>query len=75
MSTQSKWLWLAGIIIIGGVLLLFGVPMQYVLLGGVLLLCPAMMLFMAKKARDENSKRGASPHTPPDQSDTDRNSK
>lgn len=77
MSKQSKWLWAIGILVLGAVLLDRGVPIQYLLLGGVLLLCPAMMLFMSKKGMDENSKKepGASLDTPPDRSDMDRESK
>jgi hypothetical protein len=40
MSTRRKWLWAIGIIAAGGALVAFGVPMQYVLIGGFLLLCP-----------------------------------
>ena len=46
MSTQSKWLCFAGILAAGVALLAFGVPTQYVLIGGLLLCCPLMMLFM-----------------------------
>ena len=76
MSKQSKWLWVVGALIVGGVLLDRGVPIQYILVGALVLLCPAMMLFMGKKHMDEDSKGkelGASPRGP--ESDTERKSK
>lgn len=76
MSTQNRWLWVVGALIVGGALVALGVPIQYVLVGGVVLLCPAMMLFMAKKGMNENSTKdlGASSDTPPGRSDTERKS-
>lgn len=64
MSTRGKWLWVVGALIVGAVLLDRGVPLQYVLVGAIVLLCPAMMLFMGKKHMDEEPKgkeRGTSP--------------
>lgn len=46
MNTQRKWVLAAGVITAGAALLAFGVPAQTVLIGGLVLLCPLMMLFM-----------------------------
>lgn len=76
MSIQSKWLWAAGILAAGAALVAFEVPMQYVLLGGLLLLCPLMMFFMGRHNMDGGSKKGAA-RTPSDtpHGGTDRKSK
>lgn len=71
ISTRRKWLWAIGIIAAGGALVAFGVPMQYVL-GGFLLLCPLMMFFMGGHNMDDGSKKGeprASSETPRDRPD------
>lgn len=67
MNTQNKWLWAVGAIAVGAALVAFGVPLQYVLIGGLLLMCPAVMFFMG--SRHEDSKKdqpSASSHTPRD---------
>lgn len=72
MRSQSKWLWAVGIIAGAAALLAFGVAMQYVLLIGLLLMCPLMMLFMGGKNMHAGSKKGepaASSDTPHDGSD------
>ena len=67
MSTQTKWLWAAGILTAGAALLAFGVPARYVLIGGLLLLCPAMMFFMGgSRGHSKKDQPGASTATPRD---------
>lgn len=69
MSAQKKWLWAVGAIAAGAALVAFGVPLQYVLIGGVLLLCPAMMIFMGGHGTDDAPGKGktrASSDMPPD---------
>lgn len=46
MSARNKLLLAIGIVIAAAVALAAGVPGQYVLFGVIVLLCPAMMLFM-----------------------------
>ena len=49
MSTRNKLLWSIGILAVAGGALAYGVPVQYVLIAGVLLLCPAMMFMHFSK--------------------------
>lgn len=61
MNTQRKWVLAAGVITAGAALLAFGVPAQTVVIGGLLLLCPLMMLFMMgghDTHRDDNRNEG-----------------
>lgn len=60
MNTQRKWLWAIGATAAGAALVAFGVPLEYVLIGGFLLLCPAMMLFMGGHNTDGDSRKGPS---------------
>ena len=59
MNTQRKWLSAAGILTLGGALLALGVSPQHLVVGALLLLCPAMMFFMCK-GMGETSGKGAS---------------
>lgn len=61
MSAQKKWPWALGAVAVGAGLVAFGVLLQYVLIGAVLLLCPAMMLFMGGHDADDASRKGKTP--------------
>lgn len=71
MSTRNKLLWAIGILAIAGAALAYGVPMQYVLIAGVLLLCPAMMFMHGHGGHDKSAKqrKDSSSHMPVDESE------
>lgn len=54
MSTRNKLLCAIGILAIAGAALAYGVPVQYVLIAGVLLLCPAMMFMHGGSGKGRN---------------------
>lgn len=56
MSTQRKWIIAAGIIALGAALVAWGLPAEYVVVGGLVLLCPLMMLFMGGHDRSGDAK-------------------
>ncbi len=45
MTTQSKVLWVVGVVVVAGVAVNLGVPPGTLLIVGVLVLCPAAMYF------------------------------
>lgn len=59
MKMQAKWLWAMSMFAIVASLFAFGVKIEYVLLIALLLLCPAMMLFMRGGSDEDRSQRGA----------------
>lgn len=72
MSTQRKWLWAVGAIAAGTALVAFGVPAHYVLIGGLLLFCPAMMFFMGREHDGSKKEQpGAASATPRDSAGKD----
>lgn len=58
MSTRNKLLWAIGILAVAGGALAYGVPVYYVFIGGILLLCPAMMFMHGHGGRNETGKDG-----------------
>lgn len=68
MNRRNKVLWAIGILAIAGGALAYGVPVQYVLIAGLVLLCPLMMFMHGQGEHDESGKErnDRSSHTPVD---------
>lgn len=56
MSKRNKLLWAIGILAIAAAALAYGVPVEYVVIAGVLLLCPAMMFMHGGGEHDKSGK-------------------
>ena len=68
MRIQSKWLWIAGLIVAAVIAWKLGVPLRTLLVVGALLLCCGPMLFMMgnknqRSRRDEKDQRSDEPNS------------
>ena len=58
MTTQSKWLWIAGLTVAAVIALKLGLPLGTLLVVGALLLCCGPMLFMMDNKNQRSRREG-----------------
>ena len=62
MTTQSKWLWIAGLTMVAVIALKLGLPLGTLLVVGALLLCCGPMLFMVGNKNQRSRREGKDQH-------------